>query len=111
VLGGAGEARDLRRGAVGEEVEEGERADDESAGDGERGQLLGAEVADHGGVGEQVERLRRERAEGGQGELENFPVVRGAESREAAFTVARMATVAIRPAVRRIAGGIHSSTK
>jgi hypothetical protein len=75
VLGGAGQARHLRGGAVGEEVEERERADDQRAGDGERGQLLGAKVSDHGGVGEQVERLGRERSEGGQGEPEDLPVV------------------------------------
>jgi len=72
-------ARHLRRRAVGEEVEERERPGEQRGGDGEPGQLVRAEVADHRGVDEQVERLGRERAERRQHEAEDLAVVRGAQ--------------------------------
>jgi hypothetical protein len=71
-------ARHLRRRAVGEEVEEREGAGEERGGDRQRGQLLGAEMADHRGVRQEVQRLGGERAECGQGEAEDLPVVLGA---------------------------------
>ena len=80
-------AGDLGGGPVGQEVEEREGADDQRARDGQRGQLLGAEVPDHRGVDEQVERLGGQRAEGGQGEREDLSVVRRAQPRHEAASV------------------------
>jgi hypothetical protein len=74
------QARDLGGGAVREEVEERECADDQRAGDRQGSQLLGTEVPDHRRVDEQVERLGGQRAEGGQGELEYLLVVGRAEA-------------------------------
>jgi hypothetical protein len=62
--------------AVGEEVEEGERAGEQRRGDGQRGQRRRAEVPDDRRVDEDVERLRRQRAERGQREPQDLAVVR-----------------------------------
>ena len=55
--------RDLRRRAVLEEVEDRERPAEDREGDAERRELRAPEVPDDGGVDEEVERLRRERAQ------------------------------------------------
>jgi hypothetical protein len=77
-LPGAVQPRDLRRGAVGEEVEDRERGGQDGRGDGERGQLGRAEMADDRGVDEHVEGLGRERAERRDREQPDLAVVRGA---------------------------------
>ena len=67
--------RDLRRRAVLEEVEHREHRQ-RGGGDAEGGELRPAEVADDGGVDEDVERLRCERAERGNRKAEDLAVVR-----------------------------------
>ena len=56
-------ARHLRRRPVLEEVEDHERAAEDHGGDPERRELRAPEMADDRGVDEEVERLRRERAQ------------------------------------------------
>ena len=60
---------------VREEVEDRERAREHCARKTERGDLRSAEVADDRGVGEEVKRLGRERAERGQREPNDLAVV------------------------------------
>ncbi len=68
-------ARDDRRRPVREEVEDRERAREHRSREAERGDLRPAEVADDRRVGEDVERLRRERAERRQREPDDLAVV------------------------------------
>ena len=68
--------RHLRRRPVLEEVEDHERAAEDHGGDPERSQLHPPEMPDDRGVDEQVERLRSERAERGNREPKDLPVVR-----------------------------------
>ena len=75
LLPGAVQARDARRGAVGEEVEDRERGGQRGRRDRERRELERAEMADDRGVDEQVERLGGQRAERGHGEPEDLAVV------------------------------------
>jgi hypothetical protein len=79
LLARAVQARHLSGRPVGQEVEERERPGEQRRGDGERRELLRPEVPDHRRVGEQVERLGRERAERRQREPEDLAVVRGAQ--------------------------------
>ena len=72
---GSRRARDDGGRAVREEVEDRERAGEHRPREPQCGDLRPAEVADDGGVGEDVERLRGERAEGGQSEPEDLAVV------------------------------------
>ena len=76
--------RDDGRRPVREEVEDRERAGEHRPGEAERGDLRPAEVADDRRVGEDVERLGRERAERGQREPDDLAVVRGAKTHRAA---------------------------
>ena len=75
---GSRRSRDDRRRSVREEVEDRERAGKDGSGEAERGELRPAEVTDDRGVGEDVQRLRGERAERGEREPEDLPVVRRA---------------------------------
>ena len=74
VVAGPDEAGHRRGGAVGEEDEDRVERGQHGVGDGQAGELRGAEVADDGGVGEDVERLGDERPEGGQGQADDLPV-------------------------------------
>ena len=75
VLPCSGRPRDLRRRPVLEEVEHPEHRE-HGRGEAERGELRAAEVADDGGVDEDVERLGRERPEGRDRKAEDLAVVR-----------------------------------
>ena len=68
MLPGTEQASDRRGGAVGEKDENGEGDQQERRRQRKSGELRGAEVPDHGGVGEDVERFGDQRAEGGQGQ-------------------------------------------
>ena len=70
-------ARNLRGGAVRQEVEDREGAGEHGAGERERRELRGAEVTDDCRVNQDVERLRGECAECRQGEFQDLPVVLG----------------------------------
>ena len=74
LVAGAEQAGHRRGGAVGQEDEDGVADQQDAAGDGEPGQGLGPDVAHDGGVGQDVERLGRQRGEGGDGEPEDLPV-------------------------------------
>ena len=74
VLAGAQQTGDRRGGAVGEEDENGEGDQQERRRQRKSGELRGAEVPDHGGVGEDVQRLGDQRAERGQGQGEDPPI-------------------------------------
>ena len=74
-----GGAPHLRRRPVLEEVEEAEEPREDRCRDRERRQLRPAEMTDDRRVDEDVERLRGERTEGGEGETEDLAVVLGAE--------------------------------
>ena len=74
LVAGPEQAGHRRRGAVGQEDEDGVADQQDAAGDGQPGQRLGPEVAHHGGVGQDVERLGRQRGEGGDGEPEDLAV-------------------------------------
>ena len=75
LLARAAGARDLGGRPVLEEVEDREEPAEDRERDAERGELRAAEVADDRGVDEQVERLRRERAERRERQPEDLPVV------------------------------------
>jgi hypothetical protein len=77
---GAVQARHARRGAVGEEVEDRERRAHHGGGDGQRGELRRAEVADDRGVDEHVERLGGQRPERGHGQAQDLAVVGAAHA-------------------------------
>ena len=68
-------AGDGRGRAVGEEVEDAERRGQHRPGDRQPGERPRAEVADDRGVGEDVERLRDERAEGREREPPDLTIV------------------------------------
>ena len=72
-------ARDLRGRPVLQEVEDREDAAEDGERDAERRELRPAEVADDRGVDEEVERLRRERAQRRKREAEDLAVVPGAQ--------------------------------
>ena len=63
-VAGAELAGDAGGRAVREEVEDGEGGGEDGAGDGEPGERPGAEMADDGGVGQQVQGLGGQRARG-----------------------------------------------
>lgn len=67
---------DGARRSVREEYEERVRCDEQRAGNGETTELWGPEVADHGGIDEDVERLCDQSAERGQREAQDLAVVR-----------------------------------
>ena len=73
---GAVQPRHLRRGPVGEEVEDRERRAQHRGGDRERGELGRPEVPDDRRVDEHVERLGRERPERGERQGKDFAVER-----------------------------------
>ena len=73
-------ARDDGGRAVGEEVEDREGAGEHRPGETECGDLRPAQVADDCRVGEHVQRLGRERAEGRQRQADDLAVVRGTET-------------------------------
>jgi hypothetical protein len=72
---GPEQAGDGRRGAVGQEDEQRVADQQDAAGDGQPGELVGPEVAHHRGVGEDVERLGDQRTQRGQREAEDLLVV------------------------------------
>jgi hypothetical protein len=74
-VAGAGLARDRGGGRVGEEVEDAERGGEDRPRDGEAGELRGPEVTDDRGVGEEVQRLRDQREERGNGQACDLAVV------------------------------------
>ena len=65
MLAGAEQTGDRRGGAVGEEDENGEGDQQERRRQRKSGELWGAEVPDHGGVGEDVERFGDQRTKRG----------------------------------------------
>ena len=75
MLARADEAGHRRGRPVGQEDEHGEAGGQDGVGDGHARQLVGAEVADDGGVGQAVERLGDQRPEGGQCQPVDVPVV------------------------------------
>ena len=89
VLSGSRGPRDDRRRPVGEEVEDRERPGEHRAREPERRDLRPAQMADDRRVHEHVERLRRERPEGGESQAEDLAVVRGAEAHRARTIMAR----------------------
>ena len=89
LLAGSARARDLRGRPVLEEVEDRERAAEDRERDAERGELRPAEVPDDRGVDEEVERLRRERAQRREREPEDLAVV----PVERSLTRARVASI------------------
>ncbi len=78
--------RDLRGGAVGQEVAERDGRAEHRAGERQRGELGRSEMADDRGVDEQVERLGGQRAEGGDREPEDLAVVGAAGPETTAMT-------------------------
>ena len=74
LVAGAEPAGDGRCGAVGEKDHQADDRLQHRAGQAEAGQGSRAEVADHGGVGEQEQRLSDERPEGGDREAKDFAV-------------------------------------
>ena len=68
-------ARDARGGPVGEEDAQPDHGLQHHGGEAEAGQGGGAEVADDRGVGEQEQRLGRERQEGGDGESHDLAIL------------------------------------
>ncbi len=82
-LVGAEQAGHRSRGAVGQEDEDRVEEQQDAAGHGQAGELVGAEVADDGGVAEDVERLGHQRAQRGHGQPEDLAVVRVAAERAA----------------------------
>ena len=74
-VAGADAAGDRGGRAVGEEVEDAERHAEHGAGDAEPAERPGAEVPDDRGVGQDVERLGRERAERRDREPQDLAVV------------------------------------
>ena len=78
LLSGAARPRDDCRRPVRQEVEDRERAREDRAGEPQRRDLRAAEVTDDRGVDQDVQRLRRERAERGQRQPEDLAVVRRA---------------------------------
>ena len=77
-------ARDDRRRPVREEVEDRECAREDGAGEAERRDLRPAEMTDDRGVGEDVQRLGRQRAERRQREPDDLAIVRGTKTHRAA---------------------------
>jgi hypothetical protein len=75
-VAGAEPARHGRGGAVGEEHHQPDDGLQHRAGQAETGQGNGAEVADHGRIGQQEQRLGHERPEGRHGQPEDLPVDR-----------------------------------
>ena len=81
LLAGAVQPRDLRGRPVGQEdAQPGERRE-HRRGERERGELRRAEVPDDGGVDEEIQRLGRERPEGGGRKAQDLPVQRAAAHR------------------------------
>ena len=76
LLACAGGPRHHRGRPVRQEVEDRERPGQDDAREAERGELRASEMADDGRVRQDVERLRGERAEGRQRQVEDLPVVR-----------------------------------
>ena len=72
---GAGEIRDPACRSVGEEVERQKCQGKNRRGEGETAERHGAEVADDGGIDEDVEGFCRERDDSRQRQPEDFPVV------------------------------------
>jgi hypothetical protein len=81
------QARHVRGRRVGEEVAQRHDRREHDRCERERRELRRAEVADDCGVGEQVQRLGRERAERRQGEQQDLAVVRGAAQQGADSTI------------------------
>ncbi len=75
VVAGAEMAGDGAGGRVGEEVEDAEGGGEHDGGDRHTAELLGAQVTDNGGVGEEVEGFGDQRPEGRDGEAADLPVV------------------------------------
>ena len=81
LLPGAVQPRDLCRRPVGEEdAQPGERRE-HRRGERQRGELRRAEVSDDGGVDEEIQRLGRQRPEGGGREAQDLPVAAGCGAR------------------------------
>ena len=77
------EARHLRGGCIAQEIEDAEERGEHRTGEAERRELVHAQVPDDRRVSQDVERLGRQRAERGQGDREDLPVVgRAAEDAE-----------------------------
>src|SRR5207253_6975587 len=83
-------ARDDRRRPVREEVEDRECPGEDGAGEAERRDLRPAEVTDDGRVGEDVQRLGRQRAERRQRETNDLAIVRGPKAHRPPTIMARM---------------------
>jgi hypothetical protein len=75
---GAVQPRDVGGRGVGEEVAQCDDGRQQRSGERERRELRRAEMADDRRVGEQVQRLGGERAEGGKGQAQDLAVVDGA---------------------------------
>jgi hypothetical protein len=80
--------RDVRGRRVGQEVAQGDDGRQERRGQRERRQLPGSEVADDGGIDEQVQGLGRERAQRREGETQDLAVV-GRAARQGADSTIR----------------------
>ena len=74
LVAGADEPGDRAGRPVGEEDEHGVAGEQDRRCDSQSTQLRCAEMADDGGVGEQVQRLGDQRPEGGNGESEDLPI-------------------------------------
>jgi len=81
LFAGPQQPTDGGRRAVGQEDEDRVAEEQDAAGNRQSGQLIGAEVADDGGVAEDVERLGDQRAQGRDGQPQDLAVVRIAPER------------------------------
>jgi hypothetical protein len=81
------QARHARGRAVGQEDAQRDEVREHGRGERERSELRRAEVADDRRVDQQVQRLGGERAERGEGEVEDLAVVRGAAQQGADSTI------------------------